>query len=51
MTDYEIEAINLIRNDENPTEAFKVALTLLFERLDELGAFQDKCAVPPQEAS
>lgn len=51
MTANEIEAITLIRNDENPTEAFKVALTLLFERLDELEASQDKCVVPRPEAS
>lgn len=51
MTAIENEVFNLIHNDENPEEAFKIALDLLFERLDELGAFQDKCAVPPQEAS
>lgn len=51
MTAIENEVFNLIHNDENPEEAFKIALDLLFERLDVLGAFRDKCAVPPQEAS
>ena len=34
MTTNEIEAIELIRNDENPAEAFKIALELLFELID-----------------
>ena len=50
MTANELEVINLIHNDENPEEAFKIALDLLFERLDELGAFQCKVVAPVQEA-
>ena len=51
MTAIENEVFNLIHNDENPEEAFKIALDLLFERLDELGAFQCTVSAPHQEAS
>lgn len=51
MTQNEIELIDLIRNDDNPSEAFKIALELLFERLALLETSQDKCVVPRQEAS
>lgn len=51
MTANELELINLIRNDENPSEAFKIAIDLLFERLDALGTFQGTNFVPLQEAS
>jgi hypothetical protein len=51
MTAIENEVFNLIHNDENPEEAFKIALDLLFERLDELGAFPNTVAAPRQEAS
>ena len=51
MTANELELINLIRNDENPSEAFKIAIDLLFERLDALGVFQGTTVVPHQEAS
>ncbi len=51
MTAIENEVFNLIHNDENPEEAFKIALDLLFERLDELGAFQGTVSAPHQEAS
>ena len=51
MTANELELIKLIRNDENPSEAFKIAIDLLFERLDALGTFQGTNFVPHQEAS
>ena len=51
MTAIENEVFNLIHNDENPEEAFKIALDLLFERLDELGAFPNTVAAPHPEAS
>lgn len=49
MTANEIELIKLIRTDENPTEAFKIAIDLLFERLDAHGTFQGTTFVPHQE--
>ena len=51
MTANELELINLIRNDQTPSEAFKIAIDLLFERLDALGTFQGTNFVPLQEAS
>lgn len=51
MTANELKLLDLIRNDENPEEAFKIALELLIERLDALEVPQDTFAAPLQEAS
>jgi hypothetical protein len=51
MTNNELELITLIKNDENPIEAFEIALNLFFELLDERGTSQDKSFVPRQKVS
>jgi hypothetical protein len=50
MTANEEKLINIIHNDYNPEEAFKIALDLLLERLDELEALQGTCPAPQPEA-
>lgn len=51
MTNNELELITLIKNDENPIEAFEIALNLYFELLDERGTSQDKSFAPRQRVS
>lgn len=51
MTNNELELINLIKNDENPIEAFEIALNLFFELLDERETSPDKSFAPRQRVS
>ena len=44
MTENELELLNLIRTNDNPEKALKIALDLIFEFLDEREAPQDTSA-------
>lgn len=48
MSDYEKELIHMIREHENPAQAFEIALKLMIDFLDEREAPQDTSSVHPR---
>ena len=46
MTENELELLNLIRTNDTPEKALKIALDLIFEFLDEREALQCTSSAP-----
>ena len=51
MTNNERELIKILRENDNPEKALKIAMDLMIDFLTSYEALQDTSFVPPQEAS
>lgn len=51
MTDHELELLHIIRTNENPEKALKIALDLMIDFLAKREALQDTSSVRPPESA